>query len=784
MVSKLPPDRTDKTNFSSSSLGADKSAVSPEKSSTENVALDQLKGIPHQEAGRDSAPLKSKSITPPSTSTWSSIKTFFNRRFSTITEPEKKQAQGINLLIGKIEQDVERMSNLARAVATKERKFDPFPDKQSVEVSSDYLIECDNTLTDARKNLQELKAQESTALQLAEKHSTFDTLPQQIKSLEKSVQYLEVRIAILEKLVDLEITMKNYRSEESWDQFVVTGDKKVELINILKDCLKSPALKDDPEIQKYLAKQEKWSGADAHELITSQFPGLKKQFERLFHASNIMQTKRITNLDKKIEILKPLFAQYHSYSQSINKLENSIHNESLLGRIYRAFHSSESLEKKVKKLKSEQKEIYQQISKNGTFNPAELDWLAELGKTNPENMKLRKDLEAVSQTLTQLKGRYNISVRMTNLQKNLELYQQVRNKPEFPDLLELQTTIKMGIQELSENVQNWHVQSSELPKNFTKMDVLNQLKALLSVSFPTLQYRNERIFQLINKLGLHTELNQVILDRDIKIPKPLLGTIPTTPKTTQQIPPPFKGEARANTPPPIPPPPSPVKEEARVGDETSPAPVSPPPAEKEASVADETPPAPISPPPAEKEDSVADETPPASSLPPSPVQEEAGVPPLAPTFDAPQSPITPSDLLSELQPPPKVDDPFSQIKNGVKLKTPTVTPKEEDVDKPFLSKIKEQDFSLRHVDIKQIEKDKLKVKPVDRLIAEIDAENLKIGQDDKVVLVKEDPTKLARLQKDFDELDTQERLRVKVHIREKDLTPEEEDSNSSEENWT
>lgn len=702
-----------------------KQKISPES----QAVIKELKETLDLAASRK-AQMHSRSIAPAASGgAWNSIKTFFNRRFSKITETEKNQAHKINMLIGKVEQDFDELSRLAKKTVNEEKKFYRTPsNEQSVKVNSDYLMEARTILIHARDDLNKLKTEENIALQLAEEHSTFDALPEQIKSLEKKVHLLEAQVVILEKLVDLEIAMKDYHPNEDWDQFIAVEDKKIELMHILKKlCQENPVLKEDAEIQKYYLKKERWDAIEMRELITSRFPGLNKQAERLLNHSIDIQAKRIANMNKKVETLEPLFAQYHSHSKKINNLEYFIHNDSLGARISKTFHifqKRKNLKEEVLQLKAEQAAIYNKITSHAIFNLTELDWLAEIGKFNPKNIGLRRDIENVIQELVQLNLRHKISVQVTELHEHLELYHK-HTRPnakdiKFINLETLKKTIIEDILKLSGDVQNWHfrARARDLPKNFTKTNVLNQLKAVISVFLPTLQQRNEKVFLLIEKLGLNKELNQAVLDREF-------DTIPK------------------------------LKNVGSSGDIGSPEDVELP---KDAGSPEDVTPA--------KETRVEETE--DIPLPPSP-------PPLAPLFSPsqrievePKENVTPpptisSELLSTPQveenplPPAKVFDIFSQIRN--------------------------KNFELKHMNVEQIEKDKFKVKPVDHLMAEIEAGNLKIDQNNQLFLVNEDAHKLASLQENWEKLTLEERLAVQLASRNRTINPEDEDVSNLEDEW-
>src|SRR5205085_10871793 len=110
-------------------------------------------------------------------------------------------------------------------------------------------------LKKTQEHLQNLNDEESTAQELAEKHTTFDDLPGRIQKLEENVHYLEARIEVLQKILDLEVVMKDYETEKKWDQFINIRDQRKELGQTLRDLIEqNPSLQGEIEAQAYLEK--------------------------------------------------------------------------------------------------------------------------------------------------------------------------------------------------------------------------------------------------------------------------------------------------------------------------------------------------------------------------------------------------------------------------------------------------------------------------------------------------------------------------------------------------
>jgi len=485
-----------------------------------DVAIEQLKEITGE--GNYSPNLKSKSVVAPplEEGVWDSIVKFFNRRFSEVTEAEQEEAQKINLMIGKVEQEINKMDQLAKQASLKEQALKgKYPSDQSVDVTATYLTKAQLVLVKAKNHLLALKTKEHSAYQLAEDHAAFDALPGHIQRVEENVNYLEAKLEFIQKLFDLEIAIKDYKPQETWDQFVKVRDQRKSLTETFREMIeKNPAFKENPEAQKYL-QLKAWSSDDLYQLGKSIFPGLKSQVERLLDSSVEIHDKRIEKLDNQMGTLKPLFSQYNKLSQRINDLENSIYGNTILSKISRLIHGESKLKEKLQKKKIELAVTYKNINDNAKFKSTEVDWLNGVVKLQPEKLRLLKDINAMQEGLSYLKVRHSVSIDMNKLHRHLEFFRDHNQVVEesfdsnFIDFKKLNAILSSDIQNLAKDMQGWQIQQNKLPSKFAKMDILSQLKVQISVSFPALEPRVASIFRMIEEKALHEELNQAIADK-------------------------------------------------------------------------------------------------------------------------------------------------------------------------------------------------------------------------------------------------------------------------------
>lgn len=505
--------------------------VGGEIPSSTNAARDiALERLNNSLVGENHLLPKSIKATP-SGRAWLAIKNFFNRRFSPITDQAKKESKEIKSLIGEVEQVLRKESELNRENAKTEKLLARgFPDEQSTSSSAEYSNQFNDLLNRAKVQLRDLKEQEATALLLAEKHTAFDDLPEQIKKLEKQVDSLEAKKEVLAKLNELELAMKGYYPDEKWNHFMVVKQARGELVKTLREvCLDNSALKDEGNVKHYLSKNT-WYAEDVHQLIKSHFPGLKNRMERLLDGSIRLQNNRIEKLDQRVENLKSLFEKYNSNLTRIFSLERSIQDNSLIGRIYRIFHSKRKLRKQIQQIQAEQQNIYKEIKrKGGNFQTTELQWIEAMGKYRSDLIDLRRNIEAIRDAIPFLDVKHHITTQMHTLQQHLEIYHHFFEENTNNTLIDMKTiemekikenaiqTITTDIQELAVLLPLGIEKPGELPSNFAKMDYLNKLKTLITVSFPAfsaLQLQKDIVFRLIDRLSLQEKLTEAMRKRE------------------------------------------------------------------------------------------------------------------------------------------------------------------------------------------------------------------------------------------------------------------------------
>jgi hypothetical protein len=489
--------------------------------------VDKLSKTPAQIIAREalntsldkSADLTSKSINvPQQLGFWNLIKIFFNRHFGEIKKEDKNQAEKIGEHIERVKQNIEQILQSIRYATNEERTLaKTFPTKKTIDISEKHLTRAHNQINLVKQHLQALKNNEFIAIDLANKHATYDALPGQISKLEIDVAYLEARVQVTEKLFNIEVAMSDYRNQGTWVQFIKVREKKNALGDTLRNILANPNLKTEIGSQKFLAKAS-WEGI--YQLIKSAFPGLQGKVERLWDGVLVMHKQRIQALDQQAETLKALILQYKGESNRINSLENSLYSDSLMAKISRVVYPGEdNLKKALTKAQDDQIATYKEIKKAAQFNPEELKWLAQIGRTNSDQQKLSSDLEAIRHEISVLDVRQKMADQMNALLKKLSKYSGTHRShlsvsgldATKRELIEKEIkTLQSGIQELAQNVKDWQIKTSLLPKEFRNMKILDQLKNVISIYFPILNERNQVIFRLIEKTGLHEDLNHAL----------------------------------------------------------------------------------------------------------------------------------------------------------------------------------------------------------------------------------------------------------------------------------
>jgi hypothetical protein len=485
--------------------------ASPVTTKTESVAVEQLET---GDTTSTAANLQSKDIKAPPAGMFESIRRFFNRRFSPITDTKQQQAQDIRVLIGRVEIELAKLTRETKKAQYAEKNFSgKTPNKDSIKATTDHLTKSRQLLKKASDHLTALKKEEDSAQQLAADHSVFEDLPVRIQLLEENVRYLEARVEVLEHLLNLEVSLEAYHPDKTWDQFVEIQEQRKELTYSLKDLIESnPALQRDVEAQAYLSKA-KWRADDVHEVMHLIFPGLRTQLERLFDNALNAQKTRLNNLEGQVKDLNQLLAKHEKQSNQIYYLEKAIHGTSFLRKFSRLWYGKMNLRQQLQELKKEQKKTYEEIEVKGQFNSEELDWVKIIGKVNPKRRELRRNVEIVRHHIKKLETTQNLSDHMTELLHNLEIRHKLNVKnasEEYVNFDKLDERITSNFKELAGDIKDLKFRQGVLPPDFTKMDLVDQLKILVSASAPMFKERNRMIFKLIEEEDLHANLNEII----------------------------------------------------------------------------------------------------------------------------------------------------------------------------------------------------------------------------------------------------------------------------------
>jgi|GEM_PF-4471573 len=517
-----------------SRLPAREQSLSP-LSFTQQVATQQLETINRQETP---GILQSKSIRTPTDQkgVWNAIKRFCKRHFFMISQSKQQQALDIKTLIGEVEKNLHQISIIAKQTMHREKQLHKrFPSDQSVEIMTTYLNEARQLLKQTKEDIKALKEYESLAVELADQYSTFDPLPLNIQRVEKNVLCLEDEISLTDNLLCLEMAMNDYSHNKTWDQFANVQDQR-------RDCSEA-------------------------ESITLSFHSLTSYVKRLFNAALEMQKERLNNLDQQVKDVTSLLSKYRQQSNQIRALETSIYDNSMVGRIYKVFHHENKMRKKREQILDEQAKTYEKILIKGTLDHGERDWLSAVVNINPREQNLKKRVEWMLATIASLEREQRMSVQMNHLLHSLEfrryhpcLTQSLSSR--FIHFKGLNHAIKDHIQELAKPIENWQFKEGALPLDFRRMDLLDQLKSLLSASFPALRQRNHMIFKFIDKEKLRKELNLLLEGGSLEATDayPLQKQAETleepekmpTPTKTHSLP-----EKRQAPPIPLPPPPPP-----------------------------------------------------------------------------------------------------------------------------------------------------------------------------------------------------------------------------------
>jgi hypothetical protein len=486
-----------------------------EKFRTTEVGLQSLKTTEESDSPSE---IQSKSIkkTLPVKQKVNGIIRFFNRRFSHITALEKEQSQNVTNLTGKIKQALDKASFISQKTKYTERSFyGKFPSSKSIDYGSGRIQVMRHQLDEAERGLIELEKYESIADQLAEKHVAFDFLPKEIQLLKNNVLYLKEKLELAENLLDLEIALKDYSDEPTWEKFTFIRNQRFTLHNALKGIFEDRlSLKEDKELQK-LAKKPDFSGADIHDFIKKNVPELRGQVERLFDSILEIYNKRTKNLEHQLQTLNPLFSKYGKQSRQIDNLETCIYSKSLLSRIYRFLHDKNKLLQQLAKAKNEIKLTAAQIKDNAQFNPEEIEWIGKRVAFNSGLVKVKKEIEATLEKSSFIDAQEQVADRMDLLNHILRetFVLESDNDPRAVSLLKTKKEIMQDpIRQINEIVQRISQEKKikKFPLGFEKLDPLMQLKALIPIVFPDLTQRTQRLFNYIEKQNIQKELLQGI----------------------------------------------------------------------------------------------------------------------------------------------------------------------------------------------------------------------------------------------------------------------------------
>ncbi len=485
------------------------------KSLTQLIATETLKGNGSEESAKPG--LKSIVISR-HLAIWNKIGQFFNRIFGKISQSEQEQAESIHVLIGSTKQAIDQLSKWTIKATHAERKLaGKFPNADTVAINAGYLKGAREKLTTAKTYLQELKEHESTAIELADRHLTYDALPGQIQKLEKTIAGFERTLEVTNKLLNIEVAMKDYYFQGTWVNFTKIGEERKALVETLKEVLHPTA---ESELQQIL-KKERLNGEDIHQLLKSAFPDLKGYIERLWDGTLFINDRRIQALGQQEEVLEALYSLYKKECNRISKLEKSIYGNKVIDAAYRFFKGKDYLIQELDKVREGQRETYKEIKKTAKFNHEELSWLHQ---KDLYCQKLSIQLKRSRQAISFLDLREKTANQMNILRQELKLYrdnltlhaekakqtQETKVPQDFTQTQKLKDSIHSTLQEIAKEVKNSPFKPDSLPKKFEEMDDVNQLKTLISFSFPKLKYQTNHIFELIEKLKLHEELNQAL----------------------------------------------------------------------------------------------------------------------------------------------------------------------------------------------------------------------------------------------------------------------------------
>lgn len=467
------------------------------------------------------------SKTPSKRTAWESVKRFFNRHFFTpITNVERQKANEIKKLSLEIQTELDKASAASQKAKNADKKLrSSYPSDQSVKNCEDYLAQARAPLFKARQLIDSLKAKQEEANELAEAHSTFDSLAANIGAIEHELNLQEGQLAIGEKLLDLEKAMKAYKPEEKWAQFIEINERRNALHEAVRKITnENPALKNDSRLANYVGKST-FLPSDSHQVLSIAYPDLKGQIERLFDSTLEIVDQRIANLNKKIEVLVPLFTKYKELSKQIDHLESCLHDTTLYARIYRLFHNTEKLEAQLEKAEKQSQDIFNGIEKECQFDQEEIAWIKKKGQYSPELAVLSSNIREVRKGFSYLELRQPIANELSLLIQKLSEYSEAKilekhtktDKKDAAKLVErrknnILSDIKAFAPQLKKIKER---KQADLPANFDSLDALSQLKVLIPLAFPSLSVRTQIFADSIIEHKLEKEFSQAIEQADI-----------------------------------------------------------------------------------------------------------------------------------------------------------------------------------------------------------------------------------------------------------------------------
>lgn len=363
-----------------------------------------------------------KVVKTPSPTLWKKIERFFVRHFTSIDQKDKVEALAIKAMASDVEETLTAAAKAAK-VASNAQLSHSYPTDASLEIERTFNDAVTSGLLDqAIDQLDTLTQQTDIAKKLAEKHATYDSLTSSIQELTKRVNLLESRVLVGKALGEVEVALKNYKENQTWDNFHEVNLAKDKLGIALKGVIaKYPALKDDSTLKKYADKPD-LSFKNAYRIINYLYPDMKGHLDRLYDVNLKFSEIRIQDLHGKVETLLPLYSKYKHLSDKIDGLEKSLFDNSILSRIYRVFHRPYTLRIQLEQAKHELKRTFDAIEKAGHFETGEIAWFRKKSESNDDLESLAHRMERINVSLNFIKLKDPISSRLSDLMQNLSEY--------------------------------------------------------------------------------------------------------------------------------------------------------------------------------------------------------------------------------------------------------------------------------------------------------------------------------------------------------------------------